>query len=138
VSGTPPDLRGDPRWEELGFAVREAQQDRGRDVGGPFAARDAFDRRVPTRLGLHHYLLVVARSDPDRVRPVPAAAVQDENTDDDGAFALVACPCEHKPVVRSRLEKCPGCERYYTLVGNGVFVVYGAMTPPSQRPEAAA
>jgi hypothetical protein len=92
---------------------------------------DLVDRRIPRRLGLPDYLLVVARIEPARVRKVPSRAVVDDGHDDDGAFAFVDCPCGAKPIVRADLGKCSGCERYYVLVGSGsVFLTYGAMTPP--------
>ena len=91
---------------------------------------DLLDRRAPRRLGLADYLLLVARSDPARVRTVPQRAVVDDGHDDDGDFALVACPCGTRPIVRERLERCGGCERFYALIGPKVFCCYGEMTPP--------
>lgn len=92
---------------------------------------DLLDRRAPRQLGLPDYLLVVARSEPARVRKVPRQAVVDDGHDDDGDFAFVACPCGARPIARERLERCSGCERYYVLVAAAqVFVTYGEMAPP--------
>lgn len=100
----------------------------------PFIEHDFLGRQVPRRQGIEGYLLFIARISPGRVRSVPARAVLEEGVDDDGPFAMVACPCEARPVVTSRLAKCPGCQRWYVYVEGGrAFVTYGAMTPPAPR-----
>ena len=96
-----------------------------------FAERDGLGRRIPTKMGIHHYLLVIARADPSRVRRVPDSGVEDQGSDEDGAFAFVDCPCSSRPVVRDRIAKCPGCERWYVYIeGRQVYVTYGEMAPP--------
>lgn len=105
-----------------------------RRASEPFVERDFVGRQIPRHQGIEGYLLLVARLDPGRVRSVPARAVLEEG-EDDGPYALVACPCEHRPVVTSVLTKCPGCERWYVYVTGGkVFVAYGAMAPPAVTP----
>jgi hypothetical protein len=103
---------------------------RPRPVGGPFTDHDGFGRQLPTHMGIGHYLLLCAKLDPTRVRTVPRGGVVEEGVDEE-SYALVACPCGARPVVRPRLVRCEGCERWYCYVdGRRVFVVYGAMEPP--------
>lgn len=105
-------------------------EERPNPVGGPFTDHDSFGRQLPTHIGIGHYLLMIARSEPARVRPVPPGGVVEEGVDDEG-YALVACPCGARPIARERLAKCEGCERWYVYVdARRVFVVYGAMEPP--------
>jgi hypothetical protein len=100
---------------------------------------DRLGRQEPRRLGVGMLLdagieLGARRLDEDwsdRVRRVPARAVVDVGEDEDGLFALVLCPCEAKPIARSGLTKCPGCERWYTY-HQRVYVVYGDMDPPAR------
>lgn len=97
----------------------------------PFAEFDYLGRKVPHRIPLPAYLLMVARIEPARVRRVPPRAVVENGVDEAGDFALVACSCGHRPVVRAELAKCSACERYYTLIDDGsVYVTYGEMAPP--------
>lgn len=99
--------------------------------------RAAAEREVkgaaltPRRLGLGDYLSAALQGSWDRVRRVPGSAITEDGVDDEGDFAFVACPCGAHPVVRDKVEKCPGCERWYLLVALGsVWVIYGEMTPP--------
>lgn len=84
----------------------------------------------PRHLGFYDY----ARAIPgfaERIRRVPAIAVAEVGDDDDGPFAMVACPCDFHPIVRDSIAKCEGCERYYVLVKTGaVLVFYGNMDVP--------
>lgn len=106
-------------------------RDRGvRRKNDPFGEYDLLGRRQPRQLGVPDFLLFVARIDPTRVRRVPDLAVSEEGADDDGAFALVTCPCGARPVVRSRLVCCDGCQRHYVYVG-AVWVAYGDMPVPT-------
>lgn len=124
----------------LGDAAREwaevrdhhyAWEDRSGPQRSPFSEYDQLGRKQPRRLAITDYLLMIARIEPERVRRVPVLAVPESGEDDDGPFALVTCPCGGRPIARSALEQCSGCERYYAEVGGGVvFVVYGAMKPP--------
>jgi hypothetical protein len=92
---------------------------------------DEPPQREPARLTIGDYLLVIARSEPARVRRVPSSAIVEDGTDDSGEFSCVECPCTARPVVRSKLEKCLGCERYYVEIEPGaVYVAYGEMPPP--------
>ena len=84
------------------------------------------------RFGIHRLLLVVARSDPNRVRRVPAEVLTAEGYDEQGGWATLACPCGAEVTARAELAKC-ACERWYTLVGPGaVFVAYGDMPAPAR------
>lgn len=99
------------------------------DVRDPLIDYDRLGRRQPTRLGWPRIL----RSIPgllERSRIVPAAAIAEQAHDDEGDYSLVACPCGHRPIVRSSLKKCDGCERYYVAFGASVFVTYGGMEVP--------
>jgi hypothetical protein len=119
-----------PTAARLLGSLRRWGRQRARPVGGPFTDRDSFGRQLPTHIGIGHYLLTIARSDPARVRLVPAGGIVEEGVDEE-SYALVACPCGARPVVRERLLKCEGCERWYCYVdGHRLFVVYGAMSPP--------
>jgi len=108
---------------------------RPRPVGGPFTDHDTLGRQVPTHIGIGHYLLTIARSEPGRVREVPNSAIQ-ETGEDESPYAMVSCPCGAHPVVRATLAPCAGadCERWYLFLdARRVFVVYGAMEPPPLR-----
>jgi hypothetical protein len=97
-----------------------------RTCGGPFSEHDDLGRKVPRRLHLADYLLLIAQSSPGRVRRVPARAVAKEP--DEGTSVI--CPCGQRPAVGTELGKCPGCERSYVLVERYVFVAYGDMELP--------
>jgi hypothetical protein len=113
-----------PPWEDVA----------GRQAGGLFTARDHLGRKVPRRLGIADYLMVVARSEPARARRVPASAIVEEGCDDDGEFTLLACPCGAQPIVRSALAKCLGCERWFVQIQQGrLYVAYGAVAAPPLR-----
>jgi hypothetical protein len=95
---------------------------------------DRPGRRELRRLDIASFLLTACRIDPARVRRVPARAIAEEGSDDEGCFALLDCPCGARPIVHAALERCPDCERYYVLAGPAaVYVCYGAMTPPELR-----
>lgn len=101
------------------------------DLGWIPHVRDRLGRKQIRRPPLPAYLLIMARIDPTRVREVPQLAIAEDGVDDQGAYALLSCPCGGQPIVREGLEKCVGCERYYTLTAPGcLHVVYGAMEPP--------
>lgn len=128
-------------WAERWRHAEETELPPPEDIPGPTAGvlseYDAFGRKLPRRLGSADYLLVIARSEPARVRRVPSQAVVEEGDDDDGAFALVECPCGTRPVVRGLSTKCTGCNRNYVrFEGGTVFVAYGdGQVPPlSVRP----
>lgn len=113
------------RWRQ---AERRPHQ---QEPTGPFDQFDAIGRKRPQRLTIAHYLLEVARIDPERVRRVPAAAIEEEGVDEIGEFSYVKCPCGMRPVVRPTLEKCTGCDRNYVHIDLGaVYVAYGNMAPP--------
>lgn len=102
-----------------------------------FGSLDALGRKIPRRLVLADYLLLIARSEPARVRRVPSQAIVEETEDErEAPVSYVQCPCGEHPVVSATLEKCPGCERYYVRLEDGglVFVVYGEMAPPPLTP----
>lgn len=108
---------------------REAEDTRGQE-GGLFATYDAIGRKNPRRLGHADYLLLIARSDPARVRRVPSIAVVEEGEDDQGPFAFITCPCGTRPVARTALAKCGGCDRNYVRFEQGtVFVAYAGEIP---------
>lgn len=117
------------RWRDAGYGFD--WDDLPQVQLGPFGSVDSLGRKIPRRLGIHDYLLTVARSEPARVRRVPAAAVSEEGIDDEeGPYALVTCPCGARPVVRAALAKCTGCDRNYVCIDGGVFVAYGNMLAP--------
>lgn len=125
----------DPLTEEEVDWLRRWRQAEARPVahraGGPFSTFDELGRKSLRRLGLADYLLEVARSEPARVRRVPSKAIVEEGDDDAGPFSFVACPCGMRPVARSELVKCGGCERNYVRFEHGtVFVVYAGEVPP--------
>lgn len=103
-----------------------------------FGSVDALDRKIPRRLEIADYLLLIARSEPARVRRVPASAVVEEAAEDETEVAYVTCPCGAHPVARPALEKCVGCERHYVRFEQTgmVFVCYGDMEPPLLQPPA--
>jgi hypothetical protein len=70
-----------------------------------------------------------------RMRVVPFRAVVEEGEDDEGSFALIECPCGQRPIVRSKLAACSGCERWY-LKEENVLVLYGEMEIPERQPQA--
>jgi hypothetical protein len=95
---------------------------------------DALGRKVPRKIGLD----LALRRFPalvERMREVPARAIAEEGEDDEGAFALVECPCGQKPIARSKLTPCSGCERWY-LKETSVLVLYGDMELPQKQPQA--
>jgi hypothetical protein len=95
---------------------------------------DAFERKVPKKIDLG----LALRAFPAlaaRMRVVPARAVVEEGEDDEGLFALIECPCGQRPIVRSTLTACGGCERWY-LKGASVLVLYGDMELPQKQPQA--
>lgn len=70
----------------------------------------------------------------ERIRRVPARAIEEEGVEpsDGSEFALVHCPCGHRPVVGAFFGKC-SCERAYVTFGGGrVFVFYLDMEIPSR------
>lgn len=92
---------------------------------------DAFERKVPRKIDLglafRAYPALAAR-----FRAVPSRAIAEEGVDDEGAFALVTCPCGQNPIARSRIGQCVGCERWYITEKGTVLVLYGDMEPPSR------
>lgn len=90
-----------------------------------------FTRLTPRRFDLDVYLAMLHERAPERMRLVPACAIAEQGVDDEGDFSLVDCPCGAKPVVRTSIAPCGGCERWYAhLRVDRVVVVYGGMTPP--------
>lgn len=114
---------------QTGTNVSDLEKWRAATASTPLIERDLVGRQTLRHQGIEGYLLMIARIAPGRVRAVPARAVTEEN--DEEAFALVACPCESRPVVTARLAKCPGCERWYVYVGGRAFVAYGEMALPT-------
>jgi hypothetical protein len=106
-----------------------------RQAGGPFSEWDGLSRKQPRRFASPDYLLLLARIEPGRVRRVPASAIVSDASDDEGGeLSLIECPCGARPVVRSALRECPGCERWYSHVGPGaVYVAYADAPPPLRR-----
>jgi hypothetical protein len=95
---------------------------------------DALDRKVPKKIDLG----LAMRAFPAlaaRMRVVPFRAIAEEGEDDEGAFALVECPCGQRPIARSTLTACGGCERWYLKEGS-VLVLYGDMELPQKQPQA--
>lgn len=91
---------------------------------------DALDRKDPVILGVPHFLLMIPGLK-HRTRAVPARAVAEYGEDEDGQMAMIDCPCGAKPIARAGFEKCPGCERYYSILGGKrALVLYGAMPLP--------
>lgn len=99
---------------------------------------DALRRQLPRRVDFNLILRAIGacrdehgQCFADRIRAVPALAVAESGSDDDGAYALVSCPCGAKRVVRASPVKCSGCERYFVLSASGAaFVLYGDMDVP--------
>jgi hypothetical protein len=86
----------------------------------------------PRTITIVDYLLMIAQTNPGRVRRVPARAVVESGLDGEGFFSLVTCPCGARPVARIQLKKCPGCERHYVDIAEGtVYVAYGDGPLPS-------
>lgn len=91
---------------------------------------DFLNRKDPVRFGVAHFALLVPGFI-RRMRHVPDRAVE-YGEDDDGQYGLIECPCGSRPICKERLEKCPGCERYYAIDGKQAVVAYGNMTPPDE------
>lgn len=98
-----------------------------------FRKRDRLGRNQLRRLDMPFWLYMMATHAPSRVREVPSAAIEEEHRGEDGDWTLIACPCGGKPIAGPIIEKCAGCERHYTLAGHNVYVVYGAMEPPTPK-----
>jgi hypothetical protein len=96
-----------------------------RRPGGPFSELDGLGRKMPRRLHLADYLLLIVQSSPGRVRRVPERAVEGR-----GEATFITCPCGQRPAVGIEVGKCSGCERSYVLVERYAFVVYGDMELP--------
>jgi hypothetical protein len=95
---------------------------------------DALDRKVPRKIDLG----LALRAFPAlaaRMRVVPSRAIAEEGEDDEGPFALIECPCGQRPIVRSNITPCGGCERWY-LKDESVLVLYGDMELPPRQPQA--
>lgn len=116
------------RWRDADYDFDFDRDERPQVYLGPFGSVDGLGRKIPRRLGIPDYLLTIARSEPARVRRVPSVAIIEEDESD----AFVKCPCGAHPVAEARLVKCPGCERHYVRLDDGVvFVAYGnGPTPP--------
>jgi hypothetical protein len=84
--------------------------------------------KVDLGLAFRTYPALVAR-----MREVPARAVTEEGDDDEGAYSLIVCPCGQKPIVRSELRKCEGCERWYLRFERAAWVLYGDMDVPERK-----
>lgn len=95
-----------------------------------FPPADRLDRRQPHRIPISNYLELAIRSAPGRLREVPRGAIEEDGFDEEGAFALVNCPCGGHPIARYSIDKCNGCQRYYVCAGPKTFVIYGRMDPP--------
>jgi hypothetical protein len=93
---------------------------------------DRLDRKEGHWLELPHYLLQVDLLK-QRARKVPVRAVAEYGEDEDGEFALIECPCGARPIAKTIIEKCRGCERYYLLTRKGPLVLYGDMEPPTGK-----
>lgn len=123
----------------VGDAFRDNHQvgqqlaDRFRNPHDHTAEYDRLDRKEGHWVGFPHYLLHVDLLK-RRTRKVPLRAVAEYGEDEDGEFALIECPCGAKPIAKTDIEKCPGCERYYLLTGKGPLVLYGDMEPPTRKP----
>lgn len=99
---------------------------------------DRLGRKQPRQIPISIYAEIASRSQPDRLREIPRAAIVEDGDDEDGHFAMVRCPCGHRPIARYSIAKCNGCERFYVAVAPSVFVLYGEMEPPTRQsaPEA--
>lgn len=120
--------------ELQGALAEDVALERFRNPHDKTSLYDRLDRKDPGRPTFAHYALWMPGL-LHRMRPVPARAVDEYASDDDGDFALISCPCGAKPIARAPIEKCPGCERYYTILGGKrAIVIYGAMTVPGAEP----
>lgn len=95
-----------------------------------FPPVDRLGRRDLRRIPISTLLAALGPGLARRLREVPRRAIVEDGADDDGHFAMVACPCGRQPIVRYSIAKCSGCERFYVAVMPSVFVIYGDMTPP--------
>jgi hypothetical protein len=89
-----------------------------------------IEKKIDLRLALRTFPALAAR-----MRVVPSRAIAEEGEDDEGVFALVECPCGQKPIARSTLTACGGCDRWY-LKATSVLVLYGDMELPQKQPQA--